>query len=124
MKSPSHACMPSPSRTVHMRSPSLCTSTHIILPLPCRRISPPIPMEEDQYPRLYSGSLNEHQNLQHLRLPETYLIRRTTFQTLLRNNRRPCPSMTSRIQPTQDTNAGNSNARSTTMTGQYASNPK
>jgi hypothetical protein len=47
MKSPSHARMPSPSRIVHMRSPSPHTPTHVILPLPRRRISPPRPMEED-----------------------------------------------------------------------------
>src|SRR5947208_4166936 len=45
MKSPSHthtrAHTPSPSRTVHMRSPTPPTPTRVILPMPCRRISPP-----------------------------------------------------------------------------------
>src|SRR5947208_9082725 len=48
MKSPSHtsARAPSPSRTVHMKSPSP-TPTRMIISLPRRRISPPRDKSED-----------------------------------------------------------------------------
>jgi hypothetical protein len=61
MKSSSHhACTPSPSRTVHMKSPSP-TPTHVILPLPHRRTSPKQPIVTPppaSPPMLRSGDLN------------------------------------------------------------------